>query len=105
MSLNQSEQMIFDYVQRHPDERHYWVEKVRKTSQAFPDDHAAASSLEPDLWRYFQERSGVVSPFKEFAQSAGLRRVSMKNLAEYMLRLWVTPRPKKPTPRAVEESA
>lgn len=105
MSLNQSEQMIFDYVQRHPEERQYWVEKVRKTSVAFPDDHAAATALEPDLWRYFQERSSVVSPFKDFAQNAGLRRVSMKNLAEYLLRLWVAPRPKKTTARVVEESA
>lgn len=104
MSLNPSEQMIFDYVQRHPDERHYWVEKVRKTSAAAIDDHAAATALEPDLWRYFQERSAVASPFKESAQRHGLQRVSMKNLAEHLLRLWLAPRPKKQPAASVRES-
>jgi hypothetical protein len=95
MSLNASEQMIFDYVQSHPDERHYWVEKVQKTSAGSVDDHEAARSLAIDLWRYFEERSAVASPFKEFAARDGLRRTSMKNLAEYLVRLWAKPRPKK----------
>jgi hypothetical protein len=95
MSLNSSEQMIFDYVQRHPDERHYWVEKVQKTSAASVDDYEAARALEADLWRYFEERSAVASPFKEAAKREGLRRTSMRNLAEYLVRLWAQPRPKK----------
>jgi hypothetical protein len=104
MSLNPSEQMIFDYVQRHPEERHYWLEKVRNTSGSAINDHAAATSLEPELWRYFQERSAVVSPFREFTQRQGNQRVSMKNLAEYLLRLWVAPRPRKPAREVPEES-
>jgi hypothetical protein len=103
MSLNQSEQMIFDYVQRHPEERHYWLEKVRKTSLSSTDDHVAAATLEPELWRYFQERSSVASPFREHVQRQGLQRVSMKNLAEHLLRLWVGPRPKKATARGPAE--
>ena len=95
MSLNASEQMIFDYVQRHPDERHYWVEKVQKTSREAIDDYEAARLLEDPLWRYFEERSAVASPFKEAARAQGVRRTSMRNLAEYLLRLWGTPRPRK----------
>src|SRR5687768_5260393 len=82
MSLNASEQMVFDYVQRHPDERHYWVQKVQKTCADAVDDYAAALALEPELWRYFEERSSVASPFKEAAARQGLRRTSMRNLAE-----------------------
>jgi hypothetical protein len=95
MSLNSSERMVFDYVQTHPEERQYWVEKVRKTSAACADDHSAAAALEPDLWRYFEERSAVASPFKDAARHQGVRRTSMKNLAEHLLRLWTEPRPKK----------
>jgi hypothetical protein len=102
MSLNPSEQMIFDYVQSHPDERQYWVEKVQKTSVRAMDDFEAARLLEVDLWRYFEERSAVVSPFKDVARREGLRRTSMRNLAEHLVRLWVQPRPKKPAPHVLE---
>ena len=95
MSLNASEQMIFDYMQGHPDERHYWLEKVQKTSARSRDDFEAAKELELDLWRYFEERSAVASPFKEVARREGVRRTSMRNLAELLVRLWVQPRPKK----------
>lgn len=95
MSLNRSEQMVFDYIQTHPEERQYWVEKVRKTSAASPDDAAAAIALDSELWRYFEERSAVASPFREAAQHHGLHRTSMRNLAELVLRVWVTPRKKK----------
>lgn len=95
MSLNSSEQMVFDYVQSNPEERHYWLAKVQKTAAAAPDDHAAASRLELELWQYFEERSQVAEPFRSAARRVGVRRTSMRNLAEHLLRLWVEPRPKK----------
>ena len=95
MSLNRSEQMVFDYIQRHPEERQFWVHKVQTISRSESDDHAAALLLESDLWRYYEERSSVASPFRETAQREGLRRTSMRNLAEYLMRLWLAPRPKK----------
>jgi len=97
MSLNRAEQMVFDYVQTHVDERQFWVEKVQKTAARAADRHAAAFLLEGDLWSYFEERSAVASPFREEAQHFGIRRTSMKNLAEHLLRLWV-PLPAKPKP-------
>lgn len=88
MSLNRSEQLVLDYFQSHPEERHHWQSKVRKTAAESLDIHLAASRLDGELWRYYEERSAVVAPFREVAQREGLRRVSMKNLAEYLIRLW-----------------
>lgn len=95
MSLNRSEQRVFDYLQGHPEERHYWITKVQNTCKSFENDHAAVVRLEAELWRYYEERSAVASPFKEAARIEGLKRTSMKNLAELMVRLWIEPRPKK----------
>ena len=52
MSLNRCEQMIFDYVQSHPEERHFWQDKVRDLAAGAPDEHAVAAELEGELWRY-----------------------------------------------------
>ena len=94
MSLNRSEQMIFDYLQRHVEERQYWQEKVRAEARRSRDDHVAADRLQVELWRYYVERSAVVAPFREVTQREGLQRTSMRNLAEYLIRLWTAPRPK-----------
>lgn len=101
MSLNRCEQRVFDYLQKHPEERHYWVGKFQAAAKAAVDDHVAAAQLEPELWRYYEERSAVAAPFKQAAALEGLRRTSMRNLAELLLRLWTEPRVKKPKP-AVE---
>src|SRR5882724_7640838 len=95
MSLNRCEQRIFDYWQGHGDERHFWQEKVRSIVRQAADDHAAATRLEIELWRYYEERSRVAAVFKEAARHEGMQRTSMKNLAEFVIRLWVEPRPKK----------
>lgn len=96
MSLNRSEQRVFDYLQGHPEERQYWIGKVQSVCRSHQDDFAAVARLAADLWRYYEERSAVASPFREAARSEGLKRTSMKNLAELLVRLWVEPRPKKP---------
>ena len=96
MSLNRSEQRLFDYVQRHAEERHHWTAKVQKLAAAEPDPHVAARSLEGELWRYYEERSTHVPALRDAARLEGQQRTSMKNLAEHLLRLWVAPKPKKP---------
>lgn len=98
MSLNRSEQRVYDYWQSHRDERQFWQEKVRACAKSSADDHVAAAWLDGELWRYYQERSAVAAPFKEAVVHEGLKRTSMKNLAELVLRLWVEPRPKKKPP-------
>jgi hypothetical protein len=95
MSLNRSEQRVFDYVQSHPEERQFWEGKVRQAAKSEADDFAAAARLGRELWSYYEERSGVVPAFREAARLEGAGRTSMRNLAELLLRLWVEPRPKK----------
>ena len=97
MSLNRNEQRVFDYLQSHQDERHYWQGKFQRLAKATGEERLAIEQVELDLWRYYQERSLVASPFKEAAEVEGLRRTSMKNLAELLMRLWTEPRPKKNT--------
>jgi len=98
MSLNRCEQRVFDYLQTQRDERDYWQNKFQRVAKATSDDHVAVAQLEPELWRYYEERSAVAAPFKEAARLEGLRRTSMKNLAELLLRLWTEPRVKKKSP-------
>jgi hypothetical protein len=95
MSLNRCEQRVFDYLQSHPDERHHWQGKFQRVAKAAVDERVAVEQLEAELWRYNQERSAVVALFKEAAVQEGLRRMSMKNLAELLLRLWTEPKSKK----------
>jgi hypothetical protein len=98
MSLNRCEQRIFDYWQGHGDERQFWREKVQSISKrAGGDDSVAAAEIARELWNYYLERSAVAAPFKEAAKHEGLQRVSMKNLAELLIRLWIEPTPKKKT--------
>ena len=99
MSLNRTEQLLHDYLLKHADEGQHWKEKVRATLSRHSDDlHSAAVALEAELWQYYRERSQVAAPFREHVQREGLQRISLRNLAEYLLRLWTTPRPGRPKP-------
>lgn len=96
MSLNRSEQTLHDYIKRHPEERQYIHDKVRTLASTAADAAGAVARIDSELWRYYEERSAVVPLFKEAARVLGLRRTSMKNLAELLVRLWVEPKPKAP---------
>jgi len=100
VSLNRCEQMVYDYLQGHPEERQHWQGKVRAAVQGSADPHAAADRLQADLWAYVVERSAVAEPFRGTAQREGLRRTSMRNLAEHLIRLWTEPRPRPQAPDA-----
>ena len=91
MSLNRNEQRLFEYIEANRDERHFWEYKVRGFDAKLPDRAEAVRIIERELWRYYVERSAIVPKFKLVAESEGLRRVSMQNLAEYLMRLWVPP--------------
>lgn len=97
VSLNRSEQQIFDYIETNRDERQFWEYKVRDFAAKFTDLSEAGTHLDGELWRYYVERAGVVPALKRVVEREGLRRVSMRNLADYLIRLWVEPRPKKKT--------
>jgi hypothetical protein len=98
VALNRSEQLVSDYLQGHPEEKTYWMGKVQKLSSMNPDPHDAAHRLEAELWLYYKERSEIVPVLREAASREGPQRISMRNLAEYLLRLWGAPRPKKTPP-------
>jgi len=98
VSLNRCEQRLFDYLHAHKEERHFWLGKLQSAVKAADNEHVAAVRLEAELWHYYVERSGVAAPFKEAAQHEGLRRTSMRNLAELLIRLWTEPRPKQKAP-------
>jgi hypothetical protein len=97
MSLNRSEQTVYDYLQAQPDELRFWQGKVQALARREVDEHLAAATLARDLWDYYEERSAVAQPFKEIVAREGVQRTSMRNLAELLLRLWVEPRPKRKT--------
>lgn len=97
MSLNRFESALQFYIENHPEERRYWQDKVRSATAATGGHpRAAAPGLERDLQAYLQERSRHVPDLQSLA-IGNASRVSLLNLAELMVRLWVPlPRPTKP---------
>ena len=95
MSLNRSEQMMCDYVEQNPEELRYWNDKVKATAAAEHDRHHAAGLLAEELLGYFEERAGVIASFGEMMASSGISPANLRNRAEYWLRLWAPPPPKK----------
>jgi hypothetical protein len=93
MSLNRDEQMVYDYLQTRPDERRHWEDVVKREAARAVDPHAAAFVLEGDLWRYYRERAEATEPFRSHVRREGAKRVSLRNLAELLLRLWAPPPP------------
>lgn len=95
MSLNSQEQRIYEHLQNQPEEWRFWLDKVRTVAAGSDAHSSAASALERELWRYYVERCSAVASFRKAAQKDGLGRTSMLNLAEYLLRLWTEPKPKR----------
>jgi hypothetical protein len=98
MSLNRSEQLIYDYIQSSPDERHHWFAKVQAIAKESADTPSSVARIDSELWRYYLERSEVAPVFIAAARAFGTKRVSLKNLAEHLMRMWTEPKPKKPSP-------
>jgi len=94
MSLNRCEQTVFEYWERAPDERRHWHGKVVALTRGGAD-MSLARGLERELWAYAVERSPHVPALRELRLESG-PKVSMLNLAEYLIRLWgPPPKPKK----------
>lgn len=83
---------MLDYVENHPEEKRFWVDRVVRAATNERDHHAAAGWLAEELRRYCEERAAVTSPFREWREAGGIPASSLRNLAEYWLRLWVVPR-------------
>jgi len=97
MSLNRYEQALFDYWERALDERRHWQAKVVELTHASAQSPGeVARTLERELWDHLVERTPHVTSLRNL-NAAGLSRVSLLNLAEYIIRLWgPPPKPKKP---------
>lgn len=102
MSLNRSEQALYDYIKGHPEERQHFQDKVRAIVAGSAEAPTAVARIDSELWRYYEERSAVAPDFREAAGTLGPKRTSMKNLAEFLVRLWTDPKPKKPAPAGPE---
>ena len=81
---------MFNYWQSQPDELNHWKNKIVLAAKASLGPGQVARSLERDLWDYFVERSQHVPVFRDL-NAGSVRRVSLLNLAEYVLRLWGPP--------------
>jgi hypothetical protein len=90
MSLNRYEQTIFNYLQQQPDELRHWKSKVTALAGLAEAPGKVARGLERELWDYVVERTQCVPLFREL-NPEGMPRVSLLNLAEYLLRLWGPP--------------
>ena len=94
MSLNKYEQGLFDYLERNPDERSHWRGKVAALARQPAEPGGTARALERDLWAYYAERSQHVAELGRL-NGGGIRRVSLLNLSEYLLRVFGPPVPPK----------
>lgn len=95
MSLNRYEQALFDYWAKQPEEQRHWQAKVVAQARAVGDQGEIARALERELWDYFRERAEHVAVLRDLQLG---RRVSLLNLADYVLRLWGPPRKSKNPP-------
>jgi hypothetical protein len=94
MSLNRCEQIIFDYLKTHPDERQYLHDKVQAIVTGSTEVPNAVARIDSELWRYYEERSAIVPAFRQTLGPDAPRKISMKNLAELFVRLWTEPKTK-----------
>ena len=96
MSLNRYEQTLFSYWEQQPDERRHWESKVADMTRGLAAPVEVARPLERELWEHLLERAPHVPALRTLGISAA-QRVSLLNLAEYIVRLWgPVPKPKKP---------
>ena len=96
MSFNRAEQALFDYIENHAEERQFWQGKVRDLMSESRDDLANSAVLTGELGRYFDERSRVGVVSAQVVENEGFGRVSLRNLAEHMMRIWGPVRPPRP---------
>lgn len=90
MALNSGEQQLFDYVQKNPEERRFWEQKVLTIAAAHEDDMTTAVALDNELRAYAIERMRVVRDLEDLPPG-----MSLRGLAEHLIRVWAPPRPKK----------
>ncbi|HEX9783898.1 MAG TPA: hypothetical protein VGA56_14340 [Opitutaceae bacterium] len=89
MSLNRSEDALLSYLRAHPDEERYWRTRVQDLERGGGAREELSKQLEREFKNYAEERA-TAAPMLRAEFGAG--RVSMRNLAEFALFTWTTPR-------------
>ena len=94
MSLNRSEDALLRYLRSHPDEQRFWQARVVEIDRRPVSAESRAVELERELRQYAAERAASDPGLGE---AIGAGSVSLRNLAEYLLRAWPPPRsPRRP---------
>jgi hypothetical protein len=99
VSLNHAEQILFDYVERHAEERHFWQGKVRDLMSATEDPFSVSAKLALQLTAYWHERRGVGSFPPGGESDKNLTLISFRNLSDHLIRLWGPSRVRRPPAR------
>jgi len=100
MSLNRAEQILFDYMENHAEERHFWREKVLDVMEKNGNDFAVSATLAIELGLYCEERRHAGSVVTEVVTDKYVKHFSFRNLAEHLMRIWGPVRP----PRQPDQS-
>jgi hypothetical protein len=89
VSLNRAEDAVLSYMLAHADEERFWRARVLEIDRAGGALVARSNLLTRELQDYAAERAGSVAALRDLAET----RVSMRNLAEYLLFTWTPPKP------------
>jgi hypothetical protein len=92
VSLNRCEDAFLAYLRAHADEHRFWHARVLEVERLPRPLEDRTALLERELRDYAAERA---RSRPELADALGAGSVSLRNLAEYLLRLWPPPRPPK----------
>jgi len=97
VSLNRCEESLLRYVCDQADEKRHWTERVLRCERAGASRESCIADLERELRAYAAERGRADAALGE---AFGAGRVSLRNLAEYLLTMWTPPRPRPPSSAA-----
>jgi hypothetical protein len=90
VSLNRCEDALLHYVRAQADEHRYWHGRVLELDRQPDSLNERTARLERELRAYAAERS---RSDRALGDAFGAGAVSLRNLAEYLLRTWPPPRP------------
>ncbi len=92
VSLNRSEDALLSYLRAHPDEERFWRARAQDLDRGPAAREDLGVLLERELRDYAAERVNVAPALRD---AFGAGKVSLRNLAEYAILSWTTPRPAK----------
>lgn len=89
MSFNRYEQFLYDYIDRNDEEKRFWEGRVVEIGSQGGRLEELVLGLNDQLWDYFEERARFDPVLRDLRFHDGEPKISMLNLSEYLLRMWV----------------